>query len=732
VPITTRALRRNVLTSLVRASLTSTLVASSAHAASVCTVLDNTDDPASASAAVTALTTSGTLRDCILASNLLTGAIGAPTGSMAITFDPATFTGGAANTIALGDSLPMIFNNTTIDASALTKPVIIDGGGAHRIFFVSGLPDSTQNYNATDLPNPDGAQAISVSFKNLQLRNGKAKGGDGGGGGGLGAGGALFVNQNATVVLSDVGLYSNSAVGGSGTQFVGGGGGMGGAGGHRSGDDKYGSGGGLTGTGSTSGGGIGTSGAVVNGSDVPGIFGGTGLGQISSVQNFGVGFGCVPTKASGYAGGIGAGGFFVGGHGGFGGGGGSGGGIGGFGGGGSSFQAVNGSLFNGIDGTTGGFGGGGGSGANGKNGDGGRDVLYPFAGLDGYTGGSGGFGAGGGGGGGGGFCTNVSAYHWSGHGAAGGLGGVGGGMGAKGTDAGLCTMCPGCGGGGERSEPGVTGPSSGGGGLGGAVFVRKGGSLTVQAGGNRTVSGNSAAAGTGYRNGAAAGAGFFLMSGAAMSDTALAFDISGRYTISDDIGDDSQTGLPSGQSYTPGAGSGITIFKVGPGTLVLDSSNTFSGLVAVGAGALAGNGDVPAQVLLADSATIAPGDPAIKGGIGTLSTGNLVWTSGSSLEIQLGETQAKSDLLLINGTLVKNGPGLPFRVQFGMGAKPPTPGIYTLLTAQSLAGVAASDFYHVQDSTYGSVSGYFSVVGNSVTFTVESVVSNRIFADGFD
>jgi hypothetical protein len=68
-----------------------------------------------------------------------------------------------------------------------------------------------------------------------------------------------------------------------------------------------------------------------------------------------------------------------------------------------------------------------------------------------------------------------------------------------------------------------------------------------------------------------------------------------------------------------------------------------------------------------------------------------------------------------------------------MGAKPPVAGTtYTLLTAQSLAGVTASDFFHVQDSTYGSLTGHFSVVGNSVTFTVDSVTSDRIFADSFD
>ena len=261
------------------------------------------------------------------------------------------------------------------------------------------------------------------------------------------------------------------------------------------------------------------------------------------------------------------------------------------------------------------------------------------------------------------------------------------------------------------------------------MFARSGASLIFKSKDSALVTGNGATPGTsGFANGAGAGSGFFVMSGAT-----LAFDVSGRYTISDDIGDDSPKTLPAGQSYTPGAGAGLTVFKQGTGTLVLDSSNTFSGLVAVGAGTLAGNGDVPAQVLLADGAAIAPGDPAIAGGIGTLSIGQLVWTPGSSISFQLGKTQAESDLLMINGGLIKNGSGLPLRVNFGMGAKPPVPGVtYTLLTAQNLAGIAASDFYHVEDATYGNLSGYFSVVGNSVTFTVDSVTSNRIFADSFD
>ena len=199
----TRVLRRKPLSVLVQCSLPLMLAASTAHAVT-CTVTSSSDDPTTAASAVTASTTNGTLRDCILAVNLATGSTGAATNGNVI-----DTTGVQGATITLGDSLPMIFNNVTIGGSG--PAVTIDGGGAHRIFFVSGLPDSS----VTPEPNPDGALPITVGLSNLNLQNGAAQGGAGGGGG-LGAGGALFVNSAATVNLSQVTFSGNSATGGKG------------------------------------------------------------------------------------------------------------------------------------------------------------------------------------------------------------------------------------------------------------------------------------------------------------------------------------------------------------------------------------------------------------------------------------------------------------------------------------------------------------------------------------
>ena len=264
-----RSLRRNTLSVFVQASVSSLFAVSLAHA-ETCTLNTNADDPADASAKVTAVPPSPwsgannkivTLRDCIVAANLMTGSTGAPNGTMMI---DAGLVGG--QTIALQDNLPLLFNNTTINGGG-GAAVTIDGGGTHRIFFVSGLPPIP----ASGTPDPDGSQATSVSLSNLILQNGNASGGSGGGGG-MGAGGALFVNKAASVVLTDVSFGGNIASGGSGGSSLGGGG-MG-AGASSKG------GGGLNSPSTFGwGAGVGTTGAFG-----PGGFGGTGLGQLSANQ----------------------------------------------------------------------------------------------------------------------------------------------------------------------------------------------------------------------------------------------------------------------------------------------------------------------------------------------------------------------------------------------------------------------------------------------------------------
>jgi hypothetical protein len=645
--VPTLALRRNPLSVLVHAALSSLCVVSLAQAAN-CTVNTNTDDPATASATVTGATTSGTLRDCILAANLLTGATGAPTGNMAI--DTSSIAG---QTITLGNSLPLIFNNTTIGGTGAA--VVIDGGSTYRIFFTSGLPDSTQNFAGTGLPNPDGAQAINVGLSNLTLQNGIARGGDSGqAGGGMGAGGALFVNQLATVTLTNVSFAGNAAQGGNSTltnsagSASGGGGSSGSSGGGGLGGNSVDGGGG--------GGGIGTDGAHPTG----GSFGGTGTGQISNAQGFAAGFG---GGGQGVSGGIGGGGgynFGVAGNGGFGGGGGMGG--------------------EGGSGGAGGFGGGGGGGFT--------------------SGGTGGFGGGGGN---------------AGSGGNGGFGGGGGGL-STGTNSGGV----GAGGGGVSG----TNPQGGGGAaLGGAVFVRAGGSLTVQAPASGSIGSDSVTAGTGLNNGAAAGSGMFLMSGATTT-----FDIAGTYTISDSIADDSANSLPGG-SYTAGSASGAAISKQGAGTLVLSGSSPFSGGTTISAGTLqvdgsigdttinggtlSGVGNVGNVTLNAGAGggSIAPGDSP-----GMLSMSSLTWNGGSAstdtgINFQLGATNSTSDSDLIQAPNLNKGTGTKFIFHFSDGNGAPTTGtVYTLISTFSTTFAPdASDFsFDYTGAFAGTFGGTFS------------------------
>lgn len=370
------------LCSAVRACLPLMCAMSAAHPAT-CTVTSNVDDPADASDTVTGTTTAGTLRDCILAANLLTGTTGVPTGAMAI-----DLSGIAGQTIVLGNALPLVFNNAIIDAGD-GSPVTIDGADTHRIFFVSGLP----SIPSSGKPDADGAQTITVRLRNLRLQHGFAQGGDAckHAGAGMGAGGALFVNRSANVTLEQVSLDSNAAAGGMviGSTCSGGGGGMGAG-------TSFGAGGGGLGAASLGGGGgIGTSGTAT----AAGGWSGQGLGQISNAQGFtSADFDVDTGNGVSGLGLIGGGGFWND-DGGFGGGGGVGG-DGGFGGGGGVAMSGyrNGSFYHG----NGGFGGGGG-------------YSNSLAGIGGFGGGSA-------------IGTGI-AYHAGTGGGAGGIDGGGGGAG---------------------------------------------------------------------------------------------------------------------------------------------------------------------------------------------------------------------------------------------------------------------------------------------------------------
>jgi outer membrane autotransporter protein len=517
----------------------------------------------------------------------------------------------------------------TVDGNGFT----IDGANQYRPFFISSSSPTT------------GGPTVTIS--NLTITNGAGNGGPGAGGG-MGAGGAVFIDQNATVILDNVDFDGNSATGGNSIASFGGGGGLGGAGGSGlvgGGGGLYGPGGsnddggidpgaggggggalGIGGPGSSSGGGggggfFGVGGASSDGgADGGGAGGGGGFQGGGGYGNYGGGGGGGMTESGSNGGDL----FGSGGQGG-GGQGGDGGdyeeagfdapGVGGGGGGGgdsSGFDSPN----NGGAGNIYGGGGGGGSngdtdnsgGAGGFGGGGGGSgadasiAMTSNGGNGGYFGGGGGadelYAAQGGnggdyGGGGGGYQSNGGDGGYGGGGGYSGWGDYGGngGFGGGGGGAGSGTAGIGGFGGGDGAADG----GGGGAGFGGAVFVRDGGTLIIR--GSTTLHDSAVTAGSGSgggTNGQAAGSGIYLQ------NAAVTFDANAGHTqtIEDDISDDTGNGANSG-----------SLRKTGAGTLVLNGSNTFSGgltieegTVRLGTDTAAGSGTITTQGSVVDYA----------------------------------------------------------------------------------------------------------------------------------
>ncbi|SDN87866.1 Uncharacterized conserved protein, contains a C-terminal beta-barrel porin domain [Afipia sp. GAS231] len=516
---------------------------------------------------------SGSLRAAIAAAELAGAPAGTPGATQAITFAP-----GLTGTINLASPLPLIYTNMSITGNS---GIAIDGGGANRGFFVSGL--ATTGSGAPP--------AITVSISNIAIQNVNAQGGAGGaggGGGGLGAGGGLFVNQNANVTIANVSFSHAAATGGTGGAGLvgfgdgGGGGGLGGAGGS-----------GIA-AGSGAGGGLfsaGGAGGVLGG--------GGGGGGITSAGPPGV-------AVNGGNGGTGAAG------------------IGGGGGGSSNGPGTNGSgggtgAANGTGGGAGGFGGGAGGGgsivgATGGFGGGGGGPISGSA-----NGGAGGFGGGGGGG----------------SGAIGGAGGFGGGGG--GDFAGLRSS----GGFGGGNGDAINGNGGGGGAMGGAVFVAAGGSLTI-AGRGGTAASNSVTAGHGSGGTATGGTPFgkdIFINGA----TALTFSpgAGNTYTIVNDIADEASNGgnaANKGSLALTGGGTlallsantykgGTAVSGIGSTIAVGNSGALGSGTLALNNGTaifLNGNG------LHIDNNITVSGDPTFTTPVGSTNTISGIISNGGT------------------------------------------------------------------------------------------------------
>jgi hypothetical protein len=394
----------------------------------------------------------------------------------------------------------------------------------------------------------------------------------------------------------------------------------------------------------------------------------------------------------------------------------------------------------GGDGGNGYFSGGGGTGGDGNTGGGGyAGVGGPGAGgkgggLGGSNSNPGGTGAYGGGGGGG-----VNGGGAGSEGGGGGGGFIGGNGGFGGGGGGGWTQSPGGFGGGRGSgySNGV-GPV-GGSAFGGAVFARTG-SLTIQ---NSTpgtgISGNRVDAGSASSSGATAGSGLFLMSG-----VHTVFDITGTFNVDDTIGDDSLASIPSGSEFSPGTGAGVSVTKLGAGTLILSGANTYAGGTTVSAGTVQVDGSLGDAVVdggtlrgtgtlgkieLDGGSTLAPGDVS-----GTLTATSLDWAAGAALSFPLGNHSGASqtNLLRLSGALTREDSG-SFVINFVPGGKslPVLNVPYTLIQSAS-TNFAATDFTYRAIAPLKTLAGKFSVSSGTVQFTVTSASSDRIFSDHFE
>jgi len=272
----------------------------------------------------------------------------------------------------------------------------------------------------------------------------------------------------------------------------------------------------------------------------------------------------------------------------------------------------------------GGAGGGGPSGGGGAGGGAGGAV-----GLSGGDGEFGGGGGGGGGGGDGGYGGN--GWFGAGDGGEGGNAVIDGGHGGNGGF--------GAGGGGGGGGNGGGG-GGGGAGLGGAVFVRDGGTLTILNGGldaNTVTAGAGGGPGGGMAGysgqaGAAAGNGLYVMSNVSAEVNVTA----GTQTFSGDI-----------------AGAGGLI-KTGSGTMILSGTNTYSGGTAINAGTLSVDED---NNLGGASGALSFGGGTLKTTAGFTSTRNITLNAGGGTIDTDGNSLTLSGDISDTGGLTKTGSG---------------------------------------------------------------------------
>lgn len=160
------------------------------------------------------------------------------------------------------------------------------------------------------------------------------------------------------------------------------------------------------------------------------------------------------------------------------------------------------------------------------------------------------------------------------------------------------------------------------------------------------------------------------------------------------------------------------------GTLLVNANNgSATGAVTVAAGAtLGGTGSLGGAVTV--SGSVAPGTT----GIGMLTVNNdVTWNSGNSWKFNLNNTNNTSDKLELTGSFTKGTGGNGDFVFDFLGATPAWNTTYTLVTFGSSSGFAAGiggNFSYTGLGTGPYGTSYFTLTGNSLTFTAIPEISN--------
>lgn len=212
------------------------------------------------------------------------------------------------------------------------------------------------------------------------------------------------------------------------------------------------------------------------------------------------------------------------------------------------------------------------------------------------------------------------------------------------------------------------------------------------------------AGGAGASDGFAAGQDLFFYTGAAAQTFNLNALSGETFTFNGSIADDSVDSIPSGQSFTPGSGAGLSIQKTGTGSIVFNGINTYAGSTDIVEGRMTLSGSILNAVSVGGSG-IFGGSGTVFGSVSVANQGlidltGLEHTTYGSLDLGSGaiyrvaiDASGSSSSIAISGSgNAAIDPNAVLQIDVLPGSY--TVGqTFTIMTAQS--GVISAPFGHI-------------------------------------